>query len=137
MAWPKTITIGSMKVEVDSWEEIREAIAVFGSDQVTASAGSPEKRNPPPKENNLSPTDSTLLRQFVEAGRRGVLTATVAEALGAQGKAIRPALDVWSRSIGLVTSDNVSAFENYKRWDGRAYRMTGHYLLVAQKMLGN
>jgi hypothetical protein len=57
-------------------------------------------------------------------------------ALGKRGKAIRPALDAWSRRINLVTEPNASAFEAIKRYDGRAFRLNAHYLAIAEAILG-
>jgi hypothetical protein len=142
MAWPKTIEIGNIKVSVDSWEEIRDAIAVFGSDGFTVSNQSGEKPNGlsggggSGANSSLSPADRTLLQQFVETNGRGVLIATVGEALGAHGKGIRPELERWSRRIGLVISENATAFDKHKRYDGWAYRMTDHYIRTANQILG-
>jgi hypothetical protein len=139
VAFPKTIEIGGIKVQVDSWQEIREAIAELGAD-VAVVTGDREDAH---RSNSggavaarLPPTDRSLLEQFIEAGSRGVLTQTLGHALGARGKGVRPALDRWSRRVGLVTEENATAFEAVKRFDGRGFRMLDHYLRAASQLLG-
>jgi hypothetical protein len=142
MAFPKMVQIGIMRFPVDSWEELKDAYAVFGSD---VSVVSVESRDEAPRRAGngassspagLSATDRTLLEQFVEAGSRGVLTSSIGQALGKRGKGIRPALEGWSRRVGLVTEEAATAFETVKRFDGRGYRMVDHYLRAASGMLG-
>lgn len=76
------------------------------------------------------------MEQFIEAGPRGVLTSSIGHALGKRGKGIRPALELWSRRVGLVTEQDATAFETVKRFDGRGYRMVDHYLRAASQLLG-
>jgi len=57
--------------------------------------------------------------------------------LGAFGKGIRPALNAWSRKIGLVTESNANAFEPVNRGpEGRGHRMLEVYIEAARSMLG-
>jgi hypothetical protein len=140
MAWPKVIEVGGIKVPVDSWEEVREAIETFGRD-ITVSQGESrdengQRRTQPSHISGLSPTDRTLLEQFIQAGPRGVLTKEIGQALGKRGKGVRPALEGWSRRIGLVTEQGATAFESVKRFDGRGFAMIDHYIRAASGMLG-
>jgi hypothetical protein len=140
MAWPKIIEVGGIKVPVDSWDEVREAIETFGRD-ITVSQGESredngQRRTPPLHASGLTATDRTLLEQFIQAGPRGVLTKEIGQALGKRGKGVRPALEGWSRRIGLVTEQGATAFEPVKRYDGRGFAMVDHYLRAAGAMLG-
>jgi hypothetical protein len=143
MAWPKMIEVRGVRVPVDSWDEVREAIETFGGDITVSSTeqrdeGGSFRRGIAlsglPK--GLSPTDRSLLEQFVEAGTRGVLTQHLGQALGKRGKGVRPALESWSRRVGLVTEEGATAFDAVKRFDGRGFRMVDHYLRAASQMLG-
>jgi hypothetical protein len=142
MAWPKLLIFpDGLKVEVESWEEIREARAALGVDvQVVGMTGESERRSEtrltPSGAHGLTPHDRSLLEQFVDAGDRGALTQALGQAIGARGKGVRPALDRWARQIGLVTAENVSAFQAVKRFDGRGLRMVEHYRRAASQMLG-
>lgn len=144
MSWPKTLRIGRTQIDVDSWAEVKEAIEVFGADVAFhASEVSPDDVITRPavssrssNHSSFSATDRTLLEQFLEAGPRGVLTSSLGQALGKRGKGIRPALEVWSRRVGLVTEQDATAFEQVKRFDGRGYRMVDHYLRAASQLLG-
>ena len=137
MAWPKIIDIGGVKVPVDSWAEIREAIEEFGGSPSTISEGDYQARpGPEPTASGLNHGDRTLLVQFIEAADRGLLTGQLTQALGKRGKGVRPALEKWTRRIGLVTEDNASAFETIKRFDGRGFRMVEHYRRTAASMIG-
>jgi hypothetical protein len=131
------IEIRGVKVPVDSWEEIRDAIEAFGGEiTVTSGEGSQDNARRSVQPSGLSPTDRTLLEQFIEAGQRGVLTQHLGHALGKRGKGIRPALERWSRRIGLVTEEQATAFEPMKRFDGRGFRMVDHYIRAANQLLG-
>ena len=137
MAWPKIIEIAGMKVPVDSWAELREAYAEFSGDVRLADEGRPAQ--PPRGESPLGPlnhSDRALLTQFVTADERGLLTSQLAQALGKKGKGVRPALEKWSRRIGLVTENNTTAFEAVKRFDGRGFRLLDHYRQTAMFILG-
>lgn len=144
MAWPKNIEIlsgiGTIKVPVDSWAELKEAMAEFGSlvvgvAPVEGPSRSPEIHSSGPS-TALSHADRTLLTQFLEAGERGLLTGQLSQALGKKGKGVRPALEKWSRKIQLITEENTTAFEPIKRFDGRGFRMLDHYRRIASSMLG-
>lgn len=145
MAWPKMLIFpDGMRIEVESWDEIREAREALGGDFAVGGAPtegpSPSDSTPRRASANgathLTPHDRSLLEQFAEAGHRGVLTQSLGQAIGAKGKGIRPALERWSRKIALVTEATASAFEPVKRFDGRAYRMADHYIRAANQMLG-
>jgi hypothetical protein len=139
MAWPKIIEIGGIKVPVDSWSELREAIQELSGQGFTVlpdEEGQTRKVEPIGHGSNLNHTDLTLLKQFIEAGERGLLTSQLAHALGKKGKGLRPALERWSRHIELVTQDNASAFEPVKRFDGRGFRMVDYYRQTAASMIG-
>jgi hypothetical protein len=142
MGWPKVLVFpDGMKVEVDSWEEIREARAALGGEVQVLSVdgdGDPAlpRRPPPAAPSALSAHDRSLLEQFITAAERGILTQQLGQAIGAKGKGVRPALDRWGRKIGLVTAENVKAFEAVKRFDGRGLKMVEHYRITAGKLLG-
>jgi hypothetical protein len=95
--------------------------------QARRSSSTPE--TPP-----LNPSDRALLQLFVEGGARGVLTSQIGPVLGAQRKGIRPALERWSRRIGLVSTG--SAFAPVRRGEGRAYQLSDVHLAGARHMLG-
>lgn len=140
MGWPKTIMIRGVGVPIESWEELDELVERYGGEalivtqQQTGSEGQPQRRNRTGLQ--LSPSDRALLERFVEAGSRGLLTSQISPAMGKKGKGIRPALDRWSRRIGLVTEEGASAFEPVKRADGRGFNMAEVYIQGARAMLG-
>lgn len=143
MAWPKNIEIlsgiGTVKVPVDSWVELKEAITEFGPMIVGITASDEPTRTEQAAnriDSSLGHAERTLLLQFVEAVDRGLLTAQLSQALGKKGKGVRPALEKWSRRIGLVTEENATAFESIKRFDGRGFKMVDHYRRIAASMLG-
>jgi hypothetical protein len=144
MAWPKIILVRGLQIPVDNWDEVDEAVERYGGEPLVVTTPSPrgegerserqgQSRQGAP---NLSADERALLRQFIEGGARGVLTSQIGPVLGAQGKGMRPALERWSRRIGLVTGDSGSAFVPYRRNDGRAYRLTDVHLRGARELLG-
>jgi hypothetical protein len=143
MAFPKFIEYQGVRIQVDSWAEVREAIQELGRDLVV-SAGpedDSDEARPSRVENHsagggLHHFDRTLLAQFIDAGDRGILTQELGKALGKRGKGIRPELDRWSRRISLVTQDQASAFEAIKRFDGRGFKMVEHYRRTAASIIG-
>ena len=140
MGWPKIIDIGGMKVPIDSWEELKEAYVAITAYGIPLSVGDdpngPARKIESSGAQGLNPGDRTLLAQFIEAGDRGLLTGQLAQAVGKKGKGVRPALERWSRRIGLVTDENASAFEQVKRFDGRGFIMTEHFRRTAASMIG-
>jgi hypothetical protein len=145
MAWPKNIVVRGLQFTVDNWEELDEAIQRYGGEPMilapAAPSGDAPKEGGPPRRGHqahstLGAEGRALLMQFVEGGIRGVLTAQIGPVLGAQGKGIRPALERWSRQIGLVGAGTGSAFTPVRRNDGRAYRLTDVHLRGAREMLG-
>ena len=140
MAWPKIIEIGGMKVPIDSWEELKDAyyaVTAYGIPLTESEdANGTVRKNDSSGVPGLNPGDKTLLAQFVEAADRGLLTGQLAQAVGKKGKGVRPALERWSRRIGLVTDENTSAFAPVKRFDGRGFIMTDHFRRTAASMIG-
>lgn len=145
MSWPKAIVVRGLQISVDDWEELDEAIQRYGGEPlilttVAARNDSPkegrESSSPRPTHSSLGPQDRALLQQLVEGRGRGVLTAHIGPVLNARGKGLRPALERWSRQIGLVSVDGGSAFTPVRRNDGRAYRLTEVHLRAAREMLG-
>lgn len=145
MGWPKMLVFADgMKVAVDSWEEIREAREALGGEfSVQPNPEGAEGGTPPPVVRRQGHTaaglthhDVSLLEQFVEAGAKGILTQALGTAIGAQGKGVRPALERWSRKIGLVTEENAKPFESTKTFNGRGIKMVEHYRRVAMQMIG-
>ena len=138
--WPKTLRVGAVSLDVASWEEVDEAIARYGSKHEISApqsdhTGADNSQRHARGAHGLSQTDQVLLEQFAEAGDRGVLSSHVAQALGKKGKGTGPALEAWTKKIGLVTEENACAVERHKRFDGRAYRMTDHYLRAGALLL--
>jgi hypothetical protein len=136
--WPKTVYIKGIGISVGSWEEMDEVVSRYGTEgpvviQGQAGAGDPGR---PQARGNLTAADQSVLQTFVDAGTRGVLTSQIGPAIGKRGKGIRPALDLWSRKIGLVDAEDVSAFESVKGTEGRGFRLTGVYLEAGKRMLG-
>ena len=124
MGWPKIIEIGGIKVPVDSWAELKEAIQELGPGLIVSDSipnGAPRREESAGQ--SMGHGDRQLLIQFIDSGERGLLTQQIGQALGKQGKGVRPALERWSRKIGLVTEENATAFEQHKRFDGRGFRM--------------
>lgn len=138
--WPKTIFIKGVGIPVESWDELDQLIERYGSQQAIVIQGPPVERVSPEgrvlsPSGPVSPTDKTLLRLFVEGGSSGVPTRDIGPALGKRGKSIRPALEAWSRRIGLVTEDGTSAFEPGKTSQGRGFRLVGVFSQAARTML--
>jgi len=141
MAWPKIIDIGGIKVPVDSWAELKEAIQEFGPAGITSvvedsSGQRAETNGATSSPSGLNHGDRTLLIQFIDAAERGLLTSQLSQALGKKGKGVRPALERWSQKIGLVTAEGITAFEPIKRFDGRGFRLTDHHRRMGASMLG-
>jgi len=143
MSWPKTVVVRGLQITVDSWEELDEALQRYGGEPMILTAapatGEPSKDGGAKRTQRghsaLGPQDRALLSQFIEGGHRGVLTSQIGPVLGAQGKGIRPALERWSRQIGLVSAGTGSAFVPVRRNDGRAYRLTDVHLRGAREMM--
>jgi hypothetical protein len=144
MSWPKTIVVRGLQITVDNWDELDEAIQRYGGEPLVLTTGPPrDDGSKEPRDlsqrkaqSSLGPQDRALMQQLIEGGARGVLTAHIGPVLGARGKGLRPALERWSRQIGLVTADGGSAFAPVRRNDGRAYRLTEVHLRGAREMLG-
>ena len=140
MAFPKTVTVRGVSVPVDSWEELKGLIETFSEegDAIRVSGGGESsmqdvRRSPP---SGLSPNNKVLIERFVDAGDHGVPTDYLGEVLGRRGKGVRPALERWSRELGLVTQDGTTAFDSTRTAQGRGFRMTEHYRRAASAMLG-
>lgn len=141
VGWPKTIFIRGIGIPVESWEELDEVIHRYGAEGSIVIQGSPGKETLAERRGqtgsvSLSPADRSLLQQFVESGSNGVPTKQIGPALGKRGKSIRPALDAWSRRIGLVTEEGSLAFEPTKTSQGRGFRLVGVFVQAARSMLG-
>jgi hypothetical protein len=145
MSWPKTVVVRGLQITVDSWEELDEALQRYGGEPMIltaapATGGEPARDGGAKRtqrgQSALGPQDRALLSQFIEGAHRGVLTSQIGPVLGAQGKGIRPALERWSRQIGLVSVGTTgSAFVPVRRNDGRAYRLTDVHLRGAREMM--
>lgn len=138
MGWPRIIYVRGVGIPVESWDEIDELVKRYGSDiQGLAQVERETALAPvaPTGRSGLGPSDQALLSRFVEAGRRGISTRDLATALGRRGKAIRPALDSWSRKVGLVSEVGVTAFEATRGTHGRGFRLTDHFQRAARNLL--
>ena len=141
MGWPKTILVRGIQVPVESWDEFDELVQRYGGEALVVApaydGGSESRRDRSVGAGaTLGHAHRALLQQFVAGAGRGVLTTAIGPVLGARGKSIRPALERWSREIGLVTNAGGSAFAPVRRNDGRAYRLTDVHLAGARQMLG-
>ncbi len=138
MGWPRMIYVRGLGIPVESWDEIDELVKRYGSDVEGLAAMERESALAPVTptgRSGLGPSDQALLSRFVEAGRRGIPTGDLSTALGRRGKAIRPALDSWSRKIRLVSELGVTAFEATRGARGRGFRLTDHFLRAARNLL--
>lgn len=133
--WPKTICVKGIGVVINSWDEFDELVQRYGAEGQLATGTSEKPTSPDRKGTKLNHTDASLLQQFADAGKSGVPTKDIGPVLGKQGKAIRAALDTWSRRIGLVTEDRASAFESSKGAKGRGFRLVGVYVRSAKSIL--
>lgn len=79
--------------------------------------------------------DTVLLRKMVEAGTTGMTTDDIGTILGRRGKAARRALDEWAKRIGLITDDNMDAFEFARVGTRRGWRMKSSLLDVAKHLM--
>ena len=142
MAFPKTVTVRGVSVPVDSWEELKGLIEAFSDDgdddtiRVSSGGALPGGAAAQRLEHALSASHRVLLERFVDSGNNGVSTENVGLVLGKRGKGARPALERWSRDIGLVTQDGSQAFQPTRTPDGRGFRMLDHYRRAASAMLG-
>ncbi len=139
MHWPKTAVVHGIGIPIDSWDELDELVRRYGD--ATLAVGQERTGDAEPQPTGrygaaLNPPDRALLQQFVEAGGRGLLTTQISPAVGRKGKGIRPALDRWSRKVGLVTADGASAFAPVKRADGRGFRLNDVHLVGARSIMG-
>ncbi len=137
MRWPKAVVVHGIGVPIESWDELDELVMRYGDPALAVGQGRTGEATRLTGRHgaDLSPADRALLHQFIEAGARGLLTTQISPAVGKRGKGIRPALDWWSRKIGLVTADGASAFVALKRADGRGFRLTDVHLLGARSIL--
>lgn len=137
--WPKDITVKGVKLPVDSVEEFIDLVKRLDNEGIDIIGGG-EKVEGKPKgaagSCSLDATDKALLSQFYEGGRRGLPNNHIAEVIGKRGKGMRPALEAWSRKIGLASSGTVAAFEPMMRADGRGYRIKDSYMRAAKNILG-
>jgi hypothetical protein len=133
--WPRVITVRGIEVAINSWDEFDELVRRYGVEAPLPSGASENQPIPERKSGKLNHTDASLLQQFADAGKSGVPTSDIGPVLGKVGKGIRPALDAWSRRIGLVTEDKASAFEPSKGAKGRGFRLVGIYVRSAKSML--
>ncbi len=139
MGWPRIIYVRGVGIPVESWDEIDELVKRYGSDVQGLASVERQSVLPsviPTGRSGLGPSDLALLSRFVEAGTRGISTGDLATALGKRGKAIRPALDAWSRKIGLTLEAGVAAFEPTRGTHGRGFRLADHFQRVARNLLG-
>lgn len=134
--FPKTIFVKGVGVPVENWDELDELIQRYGGEVVIATAPPVSRSAANPSIPGFTPTDRALLERFIEEGSRGVLTSEITQLTGKQRKAIRPYLEGWTRKIGLVHDEGQTAFEQAKRFEGRAFRMTPPFLRVASQLLG-
>lgn len=134
--WPKTITVRGIKIDVESWDELDEAIQRYGSDVAMLDA---EAADAKPKKKvgggSLAMNDRVLLQQFVDRENKGILNKDLGKFLGATGKAIGPALRKWALRIGLAHQEKAQAFERFSRPDGRGYKLSAPFLNVARTLL--
>jgi len=137
MRWPKAVVVHGIGIPVESWDELDELVRRYGHPTFAVGQGRTGCATGPAGQHgtSLGPPDRALLQQFVEAGARGLLTTQISPAVGKRGKGIRPALDGWSRRVGLVTADGASAFVPVKRADGRGFRLTDVHVLGARSIL--
>jgi|SRR5271166_2671276 len=137
--WPKTIYVKGIGVAINSWDEFDELVERYGADgPLVVGQSNPSGNQTVDRKNasSLQPSDRSLLEQFVTSAKSGVPTKQLGPAIGKSGKAIRPALDAWSRKIGLVTHDGAAAFESVKGAKGRGFRLTHLAGQTARAMLG-
>ena len=135
--FPKKVVIRGIETEIQSWEELDEFLDRYGSAEVVRTITPPSTNNSRKDTSSLTPTDRTLLEQFITNGERGILNKDLGQVLGAKRKGIRPALERWSRHIGLVTGEAGSAFEPVNLGVlGRGHRLTDLYIRTAKSMLG-
>lgn len=137
MAFPKTIFIRGIAIEVEDWEELDAALNRYGSDviqlpPVQGAVDIKSAKRSRGSRSRLDPRDQALLHSFVTHNSLSV--AAVGQAIGKQGKAIRSGLDEWARKIGL-SDGNAEAFQRCFNSEGRAYRLVPHFKEVARLLL--
>jgi hypothetical protein len=137
--WPKEIVIRGISITVNSWEEFDEVVERYGTTEAVplrpATSGTSSQARHGTVQ--LTPTDRTMLRQFVANGRRGLLNRELSGPLGATGNAIPGALEAWGRRVGLTDSEGGTAFESFNMGRaGRGYRLTEIAAAVARSLLG-
>lgn len=137
--WPKEITIKGVKLPVESIEEFVDIVKRLDNEGIDVISGGEKvegKHKGTTGSCSLDATDKALLSLFYEGARRGLPNNHIAEVLGKRGKGMRPALEAWSRKIGLTSSGTVAAFEPMMRADGRGYRIKDSHMRVAKNILG-
>jgi hypothetical protein len=139
MAWPKIVSIrGGVQVPIDDFEELDALVERYGGDAliVTAASSSETKTKGRGKSADLSASNRALLEQFVAAGSKGLPTSQIGPAVGKKGKGIKPALERYARSIGLVEQDGANAFVAVKGKEGRGFKLGVVHFQAARTMLG-
>jgi hypothetical protein len=139
MAWPKIVTIrGGVQVPIDDIEELDAFVERYGGEAliVTATSNADSKSKGRGKGADLSASNRALLEQFVAAGSKGLPTSQIGPAVGKQGKGIKPALERYARSIGLVDNDDAQAFLAVKGAEGRGFKLGEVHIQAARSMLG-
>ena len=137
--WPRTIYIRGVGIPVDSWEEIDDLLKRYGdiSGQDLLGLGTRDvvpmaKKTP----TALNHADKALLKSFADSKKRGLLNKEIGQALGREGKSIRPALHDWSQKVGLTDRAGPLPFEATSSPYGRGFRLNEHSLKVAHSLLG-
>ncbi len=80
--------------------------------------------------------DTVLLKKLVEADAAGMTTDDIGTILGRRGKAAKKALNEWAGRIGLITDDNMDAFEFARVGTRRGWRLKSSLLDVARHLMG-
>ena len=132
------VRIGSIEISDLSPKELDDLIRRYGNSGSSGSSKSQQKsgNGEQPLPSHGAAADTVLLKKLVESGDGGVTTIDIGTILGRRGKAARPALREWAKRIGLVTDDNLEAFEEVRVGTQRGLRIKSSLLDVAKHILG-
>jgi len=133
--WPKEIVVRGIAIQINSWDELDEAIKRYGTLELTGGARSTASPIVGGRV-HLTHSDRTILERFLADTNRGLRNSELSGPMGAEGKGIKPKLDEWSRRIGLTNAEG-DAFESVNAGrGGRGYRLTDMAAAVARSLLG-
>jgi hypothetical protein len=128
------VKIGIIEISDVTMDELDAIVSRYGD---VIAAGDVVPRVPKNQNSDVpevAAADTVLLQKLVEASE-GVTTNDIGDLLGRRGKSARPALREWSKRIGLVSDENIEAFEEARVGTQRGLRLKASFRDLARHIL--